>query len=209
MAAWPSLFCHGHNPVLRARNGTPNEQQIPLGIHSHHPESKLGVTLGAHVPGHPLPLDDAGWIGAWADRARLPVAGVAVGGWTATEVVPVNHALESPSLGCAGNLHQLAGGEDIHLDLGSRCRRLTVHREDPKHLRRSFKAGLLGMTQRCLAGSASATGAESQLHAALADLYHAAGPGFDYRHWHRSAIFREHSGHPELAADQSHAHWLF
>src|SRR4051812_2469035 len=64
------------------------------------------------------------------------------------------------------------------------------------------------MSQCGLAGSSGATGAESQLHAALADLHHAAGPGFDHRHWHRGAILREHPGHPELAADQSHAHWL-
>src|SRR5882724_5104869 len=108
MAARPSLFRDGDDSVLRARNGAPNEQEIPHRIHLHDLESELGMALGPHMARHPLPLDHPRRIGAWTDRARLPVPGVAVGGRATAEMVAVHYPLESPALGGAGDLHQLA-----------------------------------------------------------------------------------------------------
>src|SRR5687768_14882131 len=104
MAARPSLLRHGHDAVLRARDGAPDEQQVPLRIDLDHAKPELSVPLGAHVTRHPLALDDAGWIGTRADRARLAVPRVPVGGWATAEMVAVHHALEAPALGGAGHL---------------------------------------------------------------------------------------------------------
>src|SRR5919107_2503131 len=98
MAAPASLLGDGDDAVLGAWNGAADEQEIALGVHLDHRESELGVPLGAHVPGHPLALDDARRVGARADRARLPVPCVAVRGRSATEAVAVDHALEAAAL---------------------------------------------------------------------------------------------------------------
>src|SRR5215210_4700194 len=206
MAARPSLFCHSHNAVFRSRDGALHEQEIPLRVHSHDPQSQLGMTLGAHVPWHPLPLDDAGWIGTRADRAWLPVAGVAVGCRASAEVIPVNHALEASALGGAGDFHQLARGEDVYFHLGSSRRSLTVDGEHPQDLRRRLETRLLRVSQLRLAGALGPAGTEAELHTTIAHLHHAAGTGFDDRHRYRRAVFLEDACHAELAADQSHAH---
>src|SRR3954447_14149634 len=98
MAARPSLFCHRHDAVLRSGNGAPHEQEVPLGVHPYHPEADLGVPLGTHVAGHPLALDDPRRVGARANRARLSMSGVAVGGRAAAEMVAVDHTLEPATL---------------------------------------------------------------------------------------------------------------
>src|SRR5215216_1899977 len=104
MAAGPSLFRDRDDPVLRAGNGAPHEEEVSLRVHPDHPEPDLGVALGSHVTGHPLPLDDARRVGARADRARLPMPRVAVGGGTTAEMVAMHHALKTTSLGGAGHL---------------------------------------------------------------------------------------------------------
>src|SRR2546425_11613900 len=124
MAARASLLGHGDDPVPGARNGAPYEQEVALRIHLDHGEPELGVPLGPHVARHPLAFDDARRVGAWADGAGLPVARVAVGPGAAAEAVPVHHALEAATLGGAGDLDPLAGGEDVDLDLRARHRRL-------------------------------------------------------------------------------------
>src|SRR6185503_1104403 len=206
MAAPASLLGHGDDPVLGTGNGAPDEQEVALGVHLDHGEPQLGVALGAHVPRHPLALDDAGRIGAGADGARLAVARVAVGRRTAAEAVAVDDALEAAALGGTGDLDPLAGGEDVDLDLGTRRRRLAAEAEDPKHLRRRVEPRLLGVAQLRLGGPLRAARPEAELHSAVAHLHHAAGARLDHRHRHRGAVFREHPGHPELAADQSSRH---
>src|SRR4051794_36219867 len=111
------------------------------------------MTLGAHVPWHPLPLDDAGWVGTRADRAWLPVTGIAVRRRASAEVIPVHHALEAAALGGAGDFHQLAWREDVHFDLGPGSRSVTVHGEHSQYLGCGFQAGLLGVAQLSLAGA--------------------------------------------------------
>src|SRR6187200_1209717 len=101
MAARPSLFCHRHNSVFGARDGTPDEEQVPLGVYPDHPETQFGVTLRAHVTGHSLALDDSGRVGAGTDGAGLPVPGISVRSRTAAKAVAENHALEPTTLGGA------------------------------------------------------------------------------------------------------------
>src|SRR4051812_43671410 len=107
MATRPSLLGHDNDAVLGSGNGAADEEEIPLRVYAHHPKPDLRVTLGAHVARHPLALDHSRRVGAWADRARLPVAGIAVRGRTTAEMVAVHHALEPASLGGAGDLDQL------------------------------------------------------------------------------------------------------
>src|SRR5258705_3720259 len=133
MAAPASLLGHGDDPVPGAGNGAAHEQEVALGVHLDHGEPQLGVPLGAHVPRHPLALDDARRVGARADRARLPVPRVAMARRTAAEAVAVDDALEATALGGAGDLDPLAGGEDVDLDVGARSPGLAaqaVHPED-------------------------------------------------------------------------------
>ena len=56
MAARASLLGHGDDPVLGARDGAPDEQEIPLGVHLDHGEAELGVALAPMWPGIRFPL---------------------------------------------------------------------------------------------------------------------------------------------------------
>src|SRR5688572_10628541 len=206
MAARPSLFRYGHDAVLRAGDGAPHEQKVPLRIHLDHAKTDFGVALGSHVARHPLAFDHSRGVGAWADRARLPMPGVAVGGRATAEMVAVHHPLESPSFGRAGHLHQLARRKNVYLDLGPGCRSIAVDGERPQDLRRRLEPRLLGVPQLGFGSALRAARAESELDAALPDLHHATGTRLDHGHGHRCAVFFEDPGHPELVADQSHAH---
>src|SRR3954453_22354505 len=117
MAAPASLLGHGDDPVPGTGNGAADEQEGALGVHLDHGEPQLGMALGAHVARHPLALDDAGRVGARADRARLPVPRVAVARRPAAEPVAVDDALEAAAFRGPGDLDPLTGGEDVHLDL--------------------------------------------------------------------------------------------
>src|SRR4051812_42003814 len=119
MATGPSLLGYGDNAVLGARNGAADKQEVPLGVDPHHPKANLSVTLGPHMARHPFALDHSRWVGTRADRARLPVASVAVSRRAAAEPVAMHHPLEPASLRRAGDLHQFARSEDVYLDLGT------------------------------------------------------------------------------------------
>src|SRR3989454_2578222 len=112
MAARPSLFAHGEEPVHRARHRATEKQQVPLGVHLHDTEPQLGEVARPHVPGHALPLDDARRIGARRDRTGLPVPRITVGFGAAAEVMAVYYALEPPTLRYARDLDAVAGGKD-------------------------------------------------------------------------------------------------
>src|SRR5712692_807412 len=206
MAAPSSLLGHGDDPVLGARDGAAHEQQVSLGVHLHHRKPELGVPLRAHVAGHALALDHAGRVRARADGAGLPVPGVAVARRAAAEVVAVYHALEPATLGRAGDLHQLARAEDVHLHLGARRRGLAAHREDAQHSRCRVESGLLRVADFGFRGRLRTPGAEAELDPAVTHLHHVTGARFDHGDGHRGAVRREYAGHAELAADQSCRH---
>src|SRR5262249_22701676 len=108
MAARASLLGQRDDAVPRTRNSSAHEKRVALGVDLHDSEPQLGVSLGSLVPRHALALDDSRRVGARTDRARLPVASVAVGGGTTAESVAVHYTLEAATLGRAGPLHQLA-----------------------------------------------------------------------------------------------------
>src|ERR687896_2668961 len=147
MATRPSLFRHGHDAVLRAWNGPPDEQQVPVRVDLHHPEPKLGVALRAHMTGHTLSFDYARRVGARTDGPGLPVPRVAVGSRAAAESMAVDNSLKSAALGGAGDLHQLARGKDVDFHFGPRRGRFTVDGEYSEHLGRGLEARLLGVSQ--------------------------------------------------------------
>src|SRR5262245_18495903 len=68
------------------------------------------------MAGHPLPLDDARWIGPRADGAGLPVLRVTVGVGTAADAEAFDDTLKATPLRGSGDLHRLAGLEDVDLD---------------------------------------------------------------------------------------------
>src|SRR5688500_7071862 len=206
MATRASLLRDRHDAVLGSGNGAPHEQKIPLRVDLDHAETQLGVPLGAHVARHPLAFDDPGRVGTRADRAGLAVAGIAVGGGTAAEAMAMHHTLKAAALRRAGDLHQLARSEDVHLDLCARRRCVAVDGKDAQDLGRHVQPRLLGVAELGLAGALLAPGPESKLNPTIAHLHHAAGSGLDDRHGNRSPVFREDPRHAELAADQSDGH---
>src|SRR2546425_4934559 len=149
MATPASLLADGEQAVRRPRHRPAHEQQIPLRVHLHDLEPQLGEVPGAHVAGHPLPLDDPGRVGARRDRARLAVPGVAVGLRAACEVIAVHDALEATAFGHAGHLHQLAGLENRYGDGVARLRRRVADDvEAVQHARRRLEPALLGVAEQ-------------------------------------------------------------
>src|SRR5712691_8412700 len=98
MAARPSLLADGDETVHRTRHRAPHEQEIALGVDLHDAQADLGEVAGAHVPGHPLALDDARRVGTRRDRSGLAVARITVRLGTAMEVMAVHDALEAAPL---------------------------------------------------------------------------------------------------------------
>src|SRR5438034_1279501 len=49
MAARASLLAHREEPVQRPGHRAAHKQQVPLGVHAHHPEAELGEAACAHV----------------------------------------------------------------------------------------------------------------------------------------------------------------
>src|SRR2546422_10281106 len=184
MTARPSLLAHREEPVHRARPSATQNQQVPPVVHFLDAESQLGEVARPHVPGHALPLDDARRIGTRGDRARLPVPGIAVRLGAATEVIPVHHALEAPTLGHPRDLDAVPGGEDCHGHgfAGLWC--LSRNGETLQHARRGLQAGLLHVTRQGLRGPRRLLRPEAELDLRLAHLDHRARTRLDDRYGH-------------------------
>src|SRR5258708_33217670 len=103
MAARASLLADGDEAVHRTRHRAPHEQEIALGVDLYDAQADLGEVAGAHVPGHPLALDDARRVGTRSDRPRLAVARIAVLLGAAMEVMAVHDAQEATALGHAAH----------------------------------------------------------------------------------------------------------
>src|SRR6266513_1291433 len=206
MAARPSLFAHGEEPVHRPRHRATEKQQVPLSVHSHDAEPQLGEVARAHVPGHALPLDDARRIGTRRDRAGLAVPRIAVGFGTAAEVMAVHHALEAPTLRYARDLDAVAGGENRDRHRFPRLGSLAGNRKTLEHPRHDLEPGLLHVTRQRLRGPRRLLRAEAQLDLRLAHLHHGARTRFDDGHVHVRGFGGEHAGHAEFPTDEA-GHW--
>src|ERR1051325_11147196 len=150
MAARTSLLADAEEAIHGARYGAPDEQQVSLGVHSLDPQAELRETARAHVPGHPLPLDDARGVRPRRDRPGLAVTGVAVRLGSPAEVMAVHHALKAPRLGHARDLHQSPRVEDAHGHDLAGLRRLAREGEAPEHARRRLEAGFLDVPEQRL-----------------------------------------------------------
>src|SRR5258706_16044040 len=121
MAARASLLADGDEAVHRTRHRAAHEQEIALGVDPHDAQADLGEVAGAHMPRHPLALDDARRIGTRRDGSRLAVARITVRLGTAVEVMAVRDALEAAALGHAADLDAIAFREDRDGDRRTRC----------------------------------------------------------------------------------------
>src|SRR5437868_15185362 len=99
MAARTSLLADAEESIHGARHGAPDEQQVSLDVHSHDPQAELRKTARAHVPRHPLPLDDARGVRPRRDRAGLAVTRVAVGLGGPARLVAMDPVRKAPPLG--------------------------------------------------------------------------------------------------------------
>src|SRR5947209_19489881 len=97
MAARTSQLADAEESIHGARHGAPDEQQVSLDVHSHDPQAELRETARAHVPRHPLPLDDARGVRPRRDRPGLAVTRVAVRLGAPAEVMAMHHALKARS----------------------------------------------------------------------------------------------------------------
>src|SRR6266480_7685478 len=152
MATRASLLADGDQAVHRTRHGAAHEQEIALGVDSYDAQAELGGVAGAHVPGHPLALDDARRIGTRRDRSRLAVTRVTVRLGAAMEVMAVHDTLEAAPLRDAADLHAIACGEDGDGDGAAGGGRFAGHVKAPDHARRRLDAALLGVARERLGG---------------------------------------------------------
>src|SRR6266849_3403569 len=143
MATRPSLLADGDETVHRTRHRAAHEQQIPLGVDSDDAQADLGEVARAHVPRHPLALDDAGGIRARRDRSRLAVPRVAVCLGPTAEVVTMDDALEPAALRHAAHLYAIAFGENRDRDRSASRRHLAGDREAANDPRRDLDTTLL------------------------------------------------------------------
>ena len=91
---------------------------------------------------------------------------------TAAEAVAVHDALEAAALGGAGDLDQLAGGEDVDLDLGARRRRLAARGAKTRSTCGAASSpAFLAWPSSALVVRCGAPRAEAELHAAVAHLH--------------------------------------
>src|SRR6266568_7211315 len=87
-----------------------------LGIDAHHLVGAGGHALVAHLARHAHALEHAGGVGG-ADGAGLPDVHGTVRFRPAAELVALDEALEALAFASAGHVDELAGGEDLHLEL--------------------------------------------------------------------------------------------
>src|SRR3954451_22909641 len=89
-----AIAAHLHRGVLATGHGASDQEQVALGIALDDVGSALGHPARSHLTRHPHPLEDAGGIGARADRAGGADVVGAVRLRTAAEVVSLDRALE-------------------------------------------------------------------------------------------------------------------
>src|SRR5260370_10056054 len=203
MAARPSLLADGEQAVHRTRHRATHDQQIALGIDVDNAQADLGEVAGAHMPGHPLALDDARRIRARRDRSRFAMARGAVRLGPTTEVVTVDDALETAALRHAAYLHAVAFGEDCNRDGAARRRCFARHREAPDDARSDLHAALLHVARERLGCAFRFLRAEAELRAPLGDRNDGARPGLDHRDGHMGAGSVEQPRHSQFSTDQS------
>src|SRR5712692_2543843 len=102
--------------ALRARHAAFDEDEVPLRIDADHLVRAGGDALVAHLTGHLQALENACRVGG-ADGARLADVHRAVRLGPAAELVPLDEALEALALRRGGDIDELAGGEDLRLEL--------------------------------------------------------------------------------------------
>ena len=136
-ASWrpPQPLAHLHRRVAAAGDRALDQQQVALGVDLDHRGAALGDARAAHPAGHLLSLEDAGGVGAGADRAGGADVVGAVGHRAAAEVVALDRALEALADRDGGDLHLLrrarSGDGDLVADLALAARRRSSGASSP------------------------------------------------------------------------------
>ena len=161
------------------------------GVHLDHIQVHDGDLLSAHLAGADGALDDLGHVAGGAQRAHLTDhrAG-AVGLLQTMGAVALDDALIAVALADAGDIHPVAGGEDIRLQLVA-------------HL----VLGAVVQTELALLNLA-----EPHLHGLVSVLlgglllHHGAGAGLDHGDGDHMAGLIEDLGHADLFSDDRFFH---
>src|SRR3954469_4298368 len=169
-----AIAAHLHRGVLAAGDGAPDQEQVALSVDLDDVGAALGHPARSHLSRHPHALEDAGGVGARADRAGCADVVRAVGLGATAEVVSLDRALEALADGDRGDLDLLAGLEagdgDVvaDLDLGSGVARL---------LARAFALALGGLPAGGTGGDVGVAELDERPHPRRTGLLQVAGLG--------------------------------
>ena len=195
-----------HHAALGAGDGTAHGDDAQLGINLDHVQVQDGDLLVAHLTGAVAALVDVAGGGAGAQGTLMTVdRAAAVGHALDGGAVALNNALEAVALADAGDVHAVARGKDVGLQL-------VAHLVLGAVLQSELLQDLLELGQTCLLLMADLRLGElalgnsliTQLNGLIAILlgglllHHSAGAGLDHGHGDHAASFIEDLGHADL-----------
>src|SRR5690606_17540659 len=200
---------HDDVTTRRTGDGALDCDQAALCVDLDHLQALRGLRVGAHVAGHLLARKHATRGLALADRAgRAMRQRVAVRRVAHAEVPALDRALEALALGDALDVDDLAGLEDVGLDLAAHLEvadPVVAHAQFPQAAA-GFDLGLGQVARLGLVDQRGAPGADGHLHGAVAvgvhglDLGDAVRGGLDQGHRDGLAVLGEHAAHAGLPA---------
>ncbi|AAW76837.1 hypothetical protein XOO3583 [Xanthomonas oryzae pv. oryzae KACC 10331] len=201
-----------HVATSCARYGAVDSNQTTLDVDLDHFQVLRALLHGAHVARHLLTRENATRGLALTQRTRRAMRQrVTVSCIAHTEVVALDGALETLTLGDALDVYFLADLEDVRLDFaadGEIAEMGIFNTEFPQAATR-FHLRLREVACSRLVDQRGTTGANGNLHGAIAvnfdglDLRDAVRSCFDQRDRYRAAVFSEDAAHTSLAAHEA------
>src|SRR5579872_3741080 len=202
-----------HEAALVAGDCALDQDDAALGVGGDYLEVLRGDPGRPHVARHALVLEDLAGILALTGRAVAPVRDRdAVGRAQAAEVVPLHDALEAAADADAGHVHELAGDEMLHRDLGPDLEERVLVDPEFHDLPLRLDLGFREMAALRLGGVLGLAGSDAELdRVVLVLLLGAHGNDLtvvdlEHGHGHVVAVRVEHAGHPELLRDETGTH---
>ena len=191
-------------------------EQVVLGVHAQDFHVAHGHAIGAHVTAHPHALHDTRRIRRGANRSRSAMEHRSVRRASASEVVPLDDALEALAAAGANDVDAFAVGEDRHVHLIARLHRIASGRLlHLAHDARGRHTGLLEVSLRGLVLFRRPSFDEPDLHGlvavALRRLHLRDDTRASLEHGRRmhGAVGVEQLRHPDFLAEESCDHGYF